>query len=170
MSKDKDKKKKSKKEKEEKGIHLWIFQHGMMGSPEDSLVLRTYLEKLLGAKDLMLRGTQGVEGLTLDGIHLGGFRLAEEIMGVLEKNPAICKLSMVGHSMGGVYCRYAMGVLQEAGVFDRVEPCHFITFATPHLGSTRSTDYLVSRVLAYGTKTILNLTGRSEEHTSELQS
>ncbi len=43
---------------------------------------------------------------------------------------------MVGHSMGGLIARHAVGVLFDprAGTVAGLAPAHFVTIATPHLG------------------------------------
>lgn len=44
------------------------------------------------------------------------------------------KISIVGYSLGGLVARYAIGLLYHKGLFDKVEPVNFTTFASPHLG------------------------------------
>lgn len=43
---------------------------------------------------------------------------------------------MVGHSLGGLYIRYCIGLMEESGFFARfhVTPACFVTVASPHLG------------------------------------
>ena len=41
---------------------------------------------------------------------------------------------MVGYSLGGLVARYTIGLLYSRGLFDKIEPVNFTTFATPHLG------------------------------------
>lgn len=49
--------------------------------------------------------------------------------------PAASPLSPpVGYSAGGLFNRYACGLLWREGFFLRVRPVCFITIATPHLG------------------------------------
>ena len=75
---------------------------------------------------------------TYDGIELGGERLAHEIEESLEaldkKGQKIQKLSIVGYSLGGLIARYAIGLLHNQGVLDKLEPLNFTTFASPHVG------------------------------------
>lgn len=42
---------------------------------------------------------------------------------------------MVGYSLGGLIARYAVGLLDNKGFFDKMTPVNFTTFATPHLGT-----------------------------------
>lgn len=75
---------------------------------------------------------------TYDGIELGGERLVHEIEETLEslaeKGQKITKFSVVGYSLGGLLARYAIGLLNARGWFDKLEPRNFTTFATPHVG------------------------------------
>ncbi|POM59615.1 Cytochrome Oxidase Biogenesis (Oxa1) Family [Phytophthora palmivora] len=74
---------------------------------------------------------------TYDGVDLGGERLADEIQQLAAKMPKLQKLSMIGHSLGGLYNRYCIGLLLNRGFFDKIEPMNFVTLATPHLGIRR---------------------------------
>lgn len=75
---------------------------------------------------------------TYDGIELGGERVAQEIEDTLEDlaraGHKIRKISVIGYSLGGLVARYAIGLLQAKGIFDRIQPVNFTTFASPHLG------------------------------------
>ncbi|KAF8410279.1 hypothetical protein HHK36_002804 [Tetracentron sinense] len=101
--------------------------------------------------------------LTFDGIDLMGERLAEEVISVIKRSPEVQKISFVGHSLGGLIARYAIGRLygqdfrgehsqgngnfeidgsgnscmeeKSKGKITGLEPMNFITSATPHLGS-----------------------------------
>lgn len=76
--------------------------------------------------------------LTYDGIEVGGERVTEEVeyeLAELDKQgKTVTKISVVGYSLGGLIARYAIGLLYSRGIFDRIEPVNFTTFATPHLG------------------------------------
>lgn len=81
---------------------------------------------------------------------------------MVKRHPKVCKISFVGHSLGGLIARYAVACLYERDVASEVpkenrnshisfgdgceedefkgkiaglEPTSFITIATPHLGS-----------------------------------
>lgn len=75
---------------------------------------------------------------TYDGIELGGERLAREIEDLLEdfadNGVVIRKFSIVGYSLGGLVSRYVIGVLYAKGIFNKIKPVNFTTFASPHLG------------------------------------
>lgn len=40
----------------------------------------------------------------------------------------------MGYSQGGLVARFVVGLLYSRGVFDKMQPVNFTTFATPHLG------------------------------------
>jgi len=75
---------------------------------------------------------------TYDGVNTGGERVAEEVEGKLEEltesGHDITKISVIGYSLGGLIARYAIGLLFHRGVFEKIQPVNFTTFATPHLG------------------------------------
>ena len=40
----------------------------------------------------------------------------------------------MSHKLGGLISRYVVGLLYTRGVFEKMQPVNFTTFATPHLG------------------------------------
>jgi hypothetical protein len=52
----------------------------------------------------------------------------------VKRHPDLCKISMIGHNIGGLYCRYAAGALYANGMFHIIKPVNFVTLGTPHLG------------------------------------
>uniref|UniRef100_M4C5Q7 DUF676 domain-containing protein n=1 Tax=Hyaloperonospora arabidopsidis (strain Emoy2) TaxID=559515 RepID=M4C5Q7_HYAAE len=111
----------------ESASHLVILQHGLLGSKHDfdrfAQLFRTHLEE---ADDLVYIHAAESNGSgffrTFDGIDQGGERLATEIQQVATQMPQLQKLSMIGHSLGGLYNRYCIGVLFSRGFFDKIEP------------------------------------------------
>lgn len=84
-----------------------------------------------------------------------GERLANEVLSVVEQRRGVKKISIVAHSLGGLVARYAIGRLYECsditncsvgnnreqvecleGLIAGLKPMNFITFASPHLGSS----------------------------------
>lgn len=59
---------------------------------------------------------------TVDGIDRGGERLADEIENLVSTMPNVKKFSIIGHSLGGCYARYCIGVLYSRGFFERIMP------------------------------------------------
>lgn len=86
----------------------------------------------------ILLAKSNADSFTYDGIELGGERTTAEIedkIKELEENGTeLKKLSVIGYSLGGLVARYTIGLLFSRGLFDRIQPVNFTTFATPHLG------------------------------------
>ncbi|KAG6471579.1 hypothetical protein ZIOFF_069023 [Zingiber officinale] len=114
--------------------------------------------------DIMVHCSESNYGtLTFHGVDVMGERLAKEVISIVASKPFLQKISFVGHSLGGLIARYAIGILYEKtvpkcileehgaceyhpvgaksvdekikGKIAGLEPMNFITFATPHLGS-----------------------------------
>lgn len=73
---------------------------------------------------------------TADGVDRGGHRVAAEVERALARYPSVTHYSLVGHSLGGLYARFAAARLQEkfAGVDTAPRPLVLMTLATPHVG------------------------------------
>ena len=80
---------------------------------------------------------------TNNGIHHGSTNLANEIYQIIEENPFINKISLLGGSLGGNYIRYASYLLHSdfdtyhvnnKPFFDAIKPTNLITLAAPHYG------------------------------------
>lgn len=90
---------------------------------------------------------------TYDGIELGGERVCQEIEEEIEKlareGQEIKKLSVVGYSLGGLVARYAIGLLDSRGLFDKVQPlvCLNIPFSMNETLLTASRPSLLLRPL-----------------------
>ncbi|KAJ8611132.1 hypothetical protein MRB53_038127 [Persea americana] len=86
----------------------------------------------------ILLAKRNVGSFTYDGIEKGGERVTQEIEDELESlekdGKKIEKLSMVGYSLGGLVARYSVGLLYSKGIFDKIAPVNFTTFASPHIG------------------------------------
>lgn len=117
--------------------HLVVLVHGVAGLATDL----GYLASLLAAHpQLVVLAPRCNEPLLrpFEGIVAGGDRIVAAIQEEMARQPALRKLSFVGHSLGGLYARYAAGVLYERyGCV--LEPVNLITIATPHLGVRRPT-------------------------------
>lgn len=119
--------------------HLAVLIHGLWGQPKHLDFVRNALREEHAEDDLhILVATCIGDNKTYDGIEVGGERVANEIeekLAQLEQDGhTIRKISIAGYSLGGLIARYAIGVLYSSGLFDRIQPVNFTTFATPHLG------------------------------------
>lgn len=96
-------------------------------------------------QDIIVHNAVCNEGKTTDGVALGGQRLADEMVNVINselstKSSKVVTISVVGNSLGGIYSRYAIAKLAQSEDL----PCKlhfniFCTTATPHLGISRHT-------------------------------
>ncbi|KAG2768303.1 hypothetical protein PC129_g14907 [Phytophthora cactorum] len=124
----------------QRATHLVIFQHGLLGSKHDFARFVEIFRTQFQNDELFLHaGESNATSFfqTYDGVDQGAQRLADEIQQLAAKMPKLQKLSMIGHSLGGLYNRYCIGLLLSRGFFDKVEPMNFVTLATPHLGIRR---------------------------------
>eukprot|EP01118_Nematostelium_gracile_P018863 TRINITY_DN8533_c0_g1_i1.p1 TRINITY_DN8533_c0_g1~~TRINITY_DN8533_c0_g1_i1.p1 ORF type:complete len:275 (-),score=59.31 TRINITY_DN8533_c0_g1_i1:212-1006(-) len=118
--------------------HFVALIHGLNGDSGDLYNIKLHLEA--NHPNVMAHCIKSNEAfsLTRDGIANGGERSAKEIKQIIEDNKSIKKFSVLGHSLGGMFARYAIGLLHDQGLFNNLEMMNFITMATPHLGSRRS--------------------------------
>ncbi|GMH33628.1 hypothetical protein BSKO_01462 [Bryopsis sp. KO-2023] len=119
--------------------HLVVMLHGLYGAPENWDVVRSKLqERLEGEGDNVLLYASGVnkKGNSLVGIDVCSERLSEELAIILKRHPSLRKISFLCHSMGALIARHASGVNfdPQTRTIYRLEPRHFISIASPHLG------------------------------------
>lgn len=106
--------------------HLIVCQHGLLGSEKDFSQVVMLFQTHLSTKSLYIHSAESNASSifkTYDGIDQGGNRLADEIQEIAKQMANLEKFSFIGHSMGGLYGRYCMGVLFSRGFFDRVQAC-----------------------------------------------
>ena len=136
--------------------HLCVLVHGLGGGPWDWTPIALEFEKKLleesmepkgkgsgggkgggGENTLLVHVSEANTFLrTFDGIDVCGERLAEEIKEIVRERPSLRSISIVGHSLGGLIARYALGVLycEETRTMYGLKPKHFMTIVSPHLG------------------------------------
>ena len=120
--------------------HLIVLVNGLSGSRHNWTVIAELLSTHLDPTATHIHVSSANEyTATYRGIDTCGARLADEIAAVAADNPALRRLSVVGHSMGGLVARYAVGQLYDpdagdAGCIAGLRPTHFVALATPHLG------------------------------------
>ncbi|KAJ8771371.1 hypothetical protein K2173_026548 [Erythroxylum novogranatense] len=139
--------------------HLVVMINGIIGSAADwKFGAKQLLKKY--PRDVVVHCSKVNSTMsTFDGVDVMGGRLAEEVITVIKRHPSVQKISLVGHSLGGLIARYAIAKLygrgtrkengdckddefEDASIGEKLkgkiaglEPVNFITFATPHLGS-----------------------------------
>lgn len=125
-------------------LHLVVLVHGLWGNRSHMGQIREHLEGLNMEKGknteerLVIHETRLNEGYkTYDGIDICGIRVAKEIEELLlQYGGSVKKFSLIGYSLGGLICRYALGVLYQSQLFKKneIELVNFTTFCTPHVG------------------------------------
>eukprot|EP00771_Trimastix_marina_P002141 gnl/Trimastix_PCT/3255.p1 GENE.gnl/Trimastix_PCT/3255~~gnl/Trimastix_PCT/3255.p1 ORF type:complete len:310 (+),score=14.75 gnl/Trimastix_PCT/3255:60-989(+) len=124
---------------EPKATHLIFLVHGIAGHASDLFFVKNSLleEASKTAQHVSVCVPICNEGKTFQGIEICGQRIADEIL-MMERDSskleANFSFSIVGHSLGGLFVRYALGVLHRQGFFERHPARTFLTFATPHIG------------------------------------
>lgn len=133
--------------------HLLVLVHGILSGPSDWNYVVTELKKRLSSKVLIYASGANSFVQTLSGIDVAGRRLAEEVKEVIKRNPSLEQISFVGHSLGGLFVRYAIAVLLDPPAekeshfkegkpinathttrIGGLIPINYISLATPHLG------------------------------------
>lgn len=148
-----------------KADHLCVLVHGLWGNPQHLDFLRNSLrEKFTDDKIHVLVTKRNAGSFTYDGVDTGGERVAHEIEERLNElaqtGHDIRKISIIGYSLGGLMARYAIGLLYSKGLFEKVTPVNFTTFATPHLGvRTPRRGYFSNAFNVLGART-LSTSGR----------
>ena len=125
-------------------MHLIILHHGLWGNKNRFQVFENMFKSSSKSTDDCHIENIGFNKwmATYDGIDVLGDRLVDHILRLTN----IAKISFIGYSLGGLVCRYAIGKLFKLGYFKIVKAYNFITFATPHLGSSKNKDILVNHM------------------------
>ncbi|KAF2851772.1 lipase/serine esteras-like protein [Plenodomus tracheiphilus IPT5] len=123
-----------------KADHLCVLVHGLWGNPEHLKYVSTSLRERYPEDKLhVLVAKRNAGSFTYDGADTGGERVADEVEQTLDELAMagydIKKISFTGYSFGGLIARYAVGLLYHKGLFEKIQPVNFTTFATPHLGT-----------------------------------
>ncbi|KAK9092939.1 hypothetical protein Syun_027850 [Stephania yunnanensis] len=148
--------------------HLLVLVHGILASsllpcsPSDWTYVQAELKKRLGSNFLIYASSSNTYTKTFSGIDGAGRRLADEVKQVVRERESLKRISFLAHSLGGLFARYAVGVLHSSislsssqpnelpvswnrspeastsffgrGTIAGLEPISFITLASPHLG------------------------------------
>lgn len=96
--------------------HLLVLVHGILASPADWKYVECELKAQLGCKYLIFASAVNSYLSTLNGIDAAGQRLAEEIGIIAKRTPSLKRISILGHSLGGLFARYAIAILYASGV------------------------------------------------------
>jgi len=117
--------------------HLVVLVNGVAGysTDWDELCAQARRSEALGHMWFHASAANG-GSKTFDGIDVCGDRLVAELRGLVAAGASLTHITFVGHSMGGLISRYAIGRLFSPGdgTLLGLQPAHYITMATPHLG------------------------------------
>lgn len=118
---------------------LVVLVHGLYGGDNNLRVLRDTLQ-ILGHGSVVVVSSSSNIGKTREGVVAGGLRVAEEVRAATKRHPTLKSLTLVGNSLGGLYIRYAAGVLlQSDGLMAGLRPDALVTIGCPHLGVRKFT-------------------------------
>ncbi|KAF9530478.1 lipid particle protein [Crepidotus variabilis] len=149
-------------------VHLLVLVHGMWGNPIhlaelQRIALETYAEPTAEGTSLEILTAETIrDESTYDGMDWGGERVAKEVLekvkSLEEKGKTVTRFSITGYSLGGLISRYCIGVLDQQGFFDKIEPTNFNTVATPHCGLPRYRSFFSTVASKLGPR-LLSRTG-----------
>lgn len=122
--------------------HIVVLVHGNNGAPADFDAVERALLCKFGAAQVLIIKSAANHTQTSMGVVAGGQRLADEVYRAVfeyELHPDVdaYKLSVVAHSLGGLYARFAIVSLIDSLSPLNIEYVSFVTICTPHLGSRR---------------------------------
>ena len=142
---------------EDSSQHIVFLIHGLHGTIADFDELHHQFSSRMPS--LLVHRVRANDGFlkTHRGIDEGGVAVAREINS-LSIPETVGKVSFIGHSLGGLFARYAVSCLLQLGFFGRYQPFNFITLASPHLG-TRRPQGLLNSVIDGWTRNVLDKSG-----------
>lgn len=130
--------------------HYCLCQHGLLGSERDFQRLVEFFESgVLSDRVKIVLLTSNVNLTdTLSGIEAAGERCYNEIVSFFEglETPNKIAVSFLGHSMGGLFLRYALRkiAIKNPSFWDDrgIQLCRMFFIATPHCGTIESSWFI----------------------------
>jgi pimeloyl-ACP methyl ester carboxylesterase len=122
------------------GLHLMVLAHGYQGNSFDLSLLKNYVQ--LAYPRTVLFASDINQGNPDAPIEEQAERFAREVLNYIEASgleSRLCKLSFLGHSMGGLVIRAALPLLSK---FSSILHS-YISLSTPHLGVAGKSTKLV---------------------------
>ncbi|EGC31146.1 hypothetical protein DICPUDRAFT_157035 [Dictyostelium purpureum] len=148
-------------EEKKKINHLVVLQHGLHGTFEDFNTIKNHFIKQNYDNCVFISAKSNSYFLaTHDGINKIGTRLYKEVLELYEQYDHPEKISMIGHSLGGLITRYAIGLLYRDGFFERCKPDQFISLSSPHCGSRRPSTTVFNKIAHVFVDNLLSVTGK----------
>jgi hypothetical protein len=115
-------------------MHLIIIQNGLNGFHfAMNYVLNYYFNQLNKEEYKIVVSDVNNFLKTHDGLDEMGKRLAQFTKEKLREFNCD-KISFIGHSLGGLMIRSCIFLLDQDGIFNKIEPMTYISIASPHLG------------------------------------
>ena len=114
-----------------------IILRSLWGNPSHMSHLASALRSHPSSSSLrILIPSSNAGHFTYDGIETCAERVTSEIQSFISSpaGTSLTKISIIGYSLGGLVARYCVGLLFSTGVFEKLTPLNFNTFATPHVG------------------------------------
>eukprot|EP01080_Neovahlkampfia_damariscottae_P007117 gene7117-11280_t len=129
---------------------FFVLVHGLNTSKNEFSTLEKLI-KIRFDSPKILNSNINSEEKSREGIKICSKRLFKEIKNFMSENIfEKHSLVMIGHSFGGILCRYCLDILFDDEIGQLLDPHSFITFSTPHLGIQRSSGSLMNNILKYG--------------------
>eukprot|EP00899_Mesostigma_viride_P012612 jgi/Mesvir1/21351/Mv20841-RA.1 len=141
------------------GRHLFVLVHGLHGNPSDLEYMASQIKIRIGDRGTVLVPSCNVNK-TCDGIMAGAQRICTVILEELARDPSLEEFTFIGHSLGGLYARACLPLLDAAGALAQLALVTFATLATPHLGSRMYERALVGPVASFFAGKLFGRTGR----------
>lgn len=131
---------------------LMILVHGLDGNEGDFLPFKSMVEPVFSSPSKIVISTANTGFLqTYYGVREGGRRLYNEILNSIDDSilPGT-QLVIIAHSLGGIYSRYAIGLMHDTlestapesaeakAKLSKLVLSAFTTMCTPHLGVRKS--------------------------------
>ncbi|KAI9911938.1 hypothetical protein PsorP6_009009 [Peronosclerospora sorghi] len=141
--------------------HILVLVHGNNGSASDFDAMEYALLTKFDIRQMLIIKSRANESNTSLGVEIGGSRLAKEVVETVfeyDLSPLVTryKFSIIGHSLGGLYARYAIVQIMKALSCLNVDYVDFVTICTPHLGSRRARGpSTVKNILRLGVHKVL---------------
>lgn len=141
--------------------HLIFLSHGLQGhfSDLDALGRAVVAKFPAGETEAVLLESNSTFLKTMDGIYVGSRRIADAMEEKMLQHPQ-AKISVVGHSLGGLYIRCAIGILEERSRLAERVLISYVSLATPHLGSRRPKAKVFNAIVNTVTLWSFGQTGR----------
>lgn len=122
--------------------HLVFCVHGINSNPKEVQYLKNAMQEVYGEDnngEVRYICDDSNTGNTYDGYEVGGQRLAKTIQREIDALPRdkTVYLSLIGYSLGGIFCRSALRYVDMAGV----TPLLFCTIASPNVGLANQTVF-----------------------------